>query len=148
MEHKTEVDLPFTVGSTASLTRMLFLAAQRHRERHKHACKQVVENHTFSMNYKCTPYFFFLKCMTKRPYFTGGGEKKIISTETDDGLLCWRQNSCNRNGNVLPPSDHVRFEMHSAGGNLSYRAFLFPSSLSLWQLLITRWDAERGLFRA
>lgn len=68
-------------------------------------------------------------------------KKKIISAETDDGLLCLRQNRRNRNGNVLPLSDHVQFEMHSHGGNLSYRAFLFPPSLSLWLLLITWWDA-------
>lgn len=63
-------------------------------------------------------------------------------------MLCWRQNSFNRNGNVLPLSDHVQFEMHSLGGNLSCSAFLFPPFLSFWLLLIIRWDAERGLFRA
>lgn len=60
----------------------------------------------------------------------------------DGGLLCWRENSCNRNGNVLPLSDHVQFEMHSPGGNLSWRTFPFPSRLSLWLLLITQRDAE------
>lgn len=100
------------------------------------------------MNYKCTLDFFFPQIYDKVPLFYWWRKKKNISTEMDDRLLCWRQNSCNRNGNVLPLSDHVRFEMHSPGGNLSYRAFLFPSSLSLWSLLITRWDAESGLFRA
>lgn len=61
MEHKTEVDLPFTVGSTtASLWLKCYYWQHRetHTERHKHACKQVLENHIFSMNYKCTPSFF------------------------------------------------------------------------------------------
>lgn len=99
--------------------------------------------------YELEMYFiFFFTKLWQSILFNGKKKKKIISTETDDGLLCWRQNSCNRNGNVLPLSDHVRFEMHSLGGNLSYSAFLFPSSLSFWLLLITQWDAERRLFRA
>lgn len=95
-------------------------------------------------------FFSPFKSMTKRPYFTGGGEKKkIISTEMDDGLLCWRQNSCNRNGNVLPLSDHVRFwDAFSRVAiwvtGLSY----FPPLCLCWLPLITQWDAESGLFRA
>lgn len=100
--------------------------------------------------YELEMYFiFFLQSFDKASFLmVKKKKKKIISTEMDDGLLCWRQNSCNRNGNVLPLSDHIHFEMHSLGGNLSYSAFLFPSSLSFWLLLITQWDAERRLFRA
>lgn len=39
------------------------------------------------------------------------------------------------------------FEMLSLGGNLSYRTFLFPSCLSLLQLLITQGGlAEKQLY--
>lgn len=149
MEHKTEVDLPFTVGSTAGfLTRLQFLAAQPHRKRDKHACKQVLENHTFSMNYKCTLEFFFSNIWQSVLISLVEGKKDYFHRDRRWTMLCWRQNSFNRNGNVLPLSDHVQFEMHSLGGNLSCSAFLFPPFLSFWLLLITRWDAERGLFRA
>lgn len=93
-------------------------------------------------------YFFpslFVQINNKAPLLCWWG-KKVISMEMDDGPLCLRENSCNRNGNVLPLSDHVQFEMHSLGGNLSYRTFLFPC-LSLLLLLITQWDAEKD-FRA
>lgn len=53
MEHKTEVDLPFTVGSTtASLTQMQSLAAET--ERKTQTC-----TNTFSMN--SNAYFFFFQ---------------------------------------------------------------------------------------
>lgn len=108
------------------------------------------------MNYKCTPdfplffFFFGFQINDEAPLFYWRRKKKIISTEMDDGLaFSWKRNSCNRNGNVLPSIwSRSGVEMHSQGGNLSYRAFLFPSSLSLWPLLITRRDAERGLFGA
>lgn len=124
MEHKTEVDLPFTVGSTATSS-PIFLA-DTERDTHKYSRKQVLGNRTFSMNSKRTLYFFYLfiflgQINNKAPLIlpVKKKKKKIISVEMDDGLLCWRENSCNRNGNVLPLSDHVQFEMHSPGGNLS-----------------------------
>lgn len=95
--------------------------------------------------------FFSLQINDKTALFYRwrGKKKKIISTEMDDGLLCWRQNSCNRNGNVLPLSDHVRFwDAFSRVAiwvtGLSY----FPPLCLCWLLLITQWDAESGLFRA
>lgn len=100
MEHKTEVDLPFTAGFTTTSSAVFLASTQRPSHTNIHTNKKVLGNGTFSMNYKFT---FFFKSITKRPYFTTGKKKKIISVEMDGGLLCWRENSSNRNGNV-PPS--------------------------------------------
>lgn len=80
MEHKTEVDLPFTAGSTtASLTQTLFLA-DTHRETERDTKthqKQVLQNHTFPMNYKCSPDLFcFFQINDKAPLFYQWRKKK------------------------------------------------------------------------
>lgn len=79
MEHKTEVDLPFTVGSTATSS-PIFLA-DTERDTHKYARKQVLGNRTFSMNSKRTLYFYFFiffgsNQQQSAPYFTGEEEEK------------------------------------------------------------------------
>lgn len=89
MEHKTEVDLPFTVGSTATSS-PIFLA-DTERDTHKYARKQVLGNRTFSMNSKRTLYFFFLgqinnkaplilpvKKRKKKDYFRGDGRRTAL----------------------------------------------------------------------